>query len=321
MSIYKPTEDELRQLEEDRKNYPRDEGKDMVTDMITYVDLPGFILRVDYVNCGKCDVDYTYWHDQNSSIAAIYDFSPFAKEIRELLWNTHASKLKIIPDNTKIYSQQGYVKEEILSCNIEIINLIDWLENMREIDSTFPSILSLPEELVAHHKEKGKYIKTSQNKEMCKEGEDLEKLKQEEQKFLAIKFDDVTLDFLGLEPNLKEVLEQRFKEMQICIKNNAPLAAILMAGSLLEGILSLFLKKSRNLECSWSLAKLIDVSYDKGYLREDVKKFSDGLRNFRNYIHPEKQVKANFNPDMHTAKMCRQALCATITNLKKQKIV
>jgi hypothetical protein len=71
----------------------------------------------------------------------------------------------------------------------------------------------------------------------------------------------------------------------------------------------------------WTLANWIDVSYGLGYLREDVKKFSHALRDFRNYIHPREQVKRSFNPDMHTAKICSQTLYATIDDLSKRGLL
>jgi hypothetical protein len=58
-----------------------------------------------------------------------------------------------------------------------------------------------------------------------------------------------------------------------------------------------------------------------GYLREDVKKFSIGLRDFRNYIHPRQQVESGFNPDIHTAKICLQVLHATLSDLAKKDLI
>ena len=54
-----------------------------------------------------------------------------------------------------------------------------------------------------------------------------------------------------------------------------------------------------------------------GFLKEDVKKFSHALRDFRNYIHPYQQAASGFNPDIHTAKICWQVLKAAIFQLSK----
>ena len=47
-------------------------------------------------------------------------------------------------------------------------------------------------------------------------------------------------------------------------------------------------------------------------IKEDVKKFSHSLRDFRNYIHPFEQLCSRFIPDEHTAKICLQVFQAAI---------
>ena len=66
---------------------------------------------------------------------------------------------------------------------------------------------------------------------------------------------------------------------------------------------------------------MINVSYELGYIREDVKKFSQGVRDFRNYIHPHEQVKSKFYPDIHTAKICLQVLKATLADLLAKELL
>ncbi len=136
-----------------------------------------------------------------------------------------------------------------------------------------------------------------------------------------------------IDSNLQVVLKSRYVEAKKCI-DNSPLAAIMLCGSLLEGLLlgiaqkhpSQFNKSAiapKNKEnnkvkpfADWSLAQFIDVSHELGYIRLDVKNFNHELRNFRNYIHPYQQLKENFNPDHYTAKMCLTAIEATISQLK-----
>ncbi len=65
----------------------------------------------------------------------------------------------------------------------------------------------------------------------------------------------------------------------------------------------------------WAIAQLIDVVCEVGILMLDIKKFSHGLRNFRNYIHPYEQMVSSFTPDEHTAKACFQVLKAALASL------
>lgn len=132
-------------------------------------------------------------------------------------------------------------------------------------------------------------------------------------------------------PELITILENRFREAQLCLAYS-PIATIMLCGSLLEGLLlGLANKKPSDFNSSllspkdkkgktkpfkeWNLAQFIDVAHDLGILRLDVKNFGHPLRNFRNYIHPYRQIKEDFYPDRYTAEMCLLTVKATIHNL------
>jgi hypothetical protein len=65
----------------------------------------------------------------------------------------------------------------------------------------------------------------------------------------------------------------------------------------------------------WKLSEFIDVARDVGLLKPDVQKFSHGLRDFRNYIHPYAQMASEFKPDELTAKVCFQVLKAALADV------
>jgi hypothetical protein len=69
----------------------------------------------------------------------------------------------------------------------------------------------------------------------------------------------------------------------------------------------------------WSLSAFIDVAHDFGLLGLDVKKYGHALRDFRNFIHPYEQMRANFTPDTHTARIGMQVLLAAIADLGGQR--
>ena len=69
----------------------------------------------------------------------------------------------------------------------------------------------------------------------------------------------------------------------------------------------------------WSLAQFIDVACEIDLLKPDVKKFSHGLRDFRNYIHPYEQMVSRFTPDEHTAKLCFQVLKAALASVAGER--
>ena len=65
----------------------------------------------------------------------------------------------------------------------------------------------------------------------------------------------------------------------------------------------------------WTLNNFIDVASEVGLLKQDVKKFSHVVRDFRNYIHPYEQMSSRFFPDKQTALICFQVLKAAISQI------
>jgi hypothetical protein len=158
-----------------------------------------------------------------------------------------------------------------------------------------------------------------------------------EDDFLKKEFSEISLDKLGLDGVITDVLNIRFEEIKKCLTIKAPMSVIFLSGSSLEGILLGFALKypsefsssklaPKNKEGNikkfheWTLNSFIDVAHDLGLLKDDVKKFSHSLRDFRNYIHPYEQVSSKFNPDEHTAKICWNVLKAAIFQLTTNKI-
>lgn len=161
---------------------------------------------------------------------------------------------------------------------------------------------------------------------------------ESEADFLRHNFGQLSFDGLGFDSKFMAILDSRAIEASACIKSGAPLAAVFMCGSMLEGVL-LFVASKNPAEFNraaaspkqvgtdkaklfedWSLCDLINVAHEIGLIRLDVKKFSHALRDFRNYIHPNEQVKSDFHPDQLTAQICFQVLRAAIAGLKESRL-
>jgi hypothetical protein len=157
-----------------------------------------------------------------------------------------------------------------------------------------------------------------------------------EDDFLKKEFQEVSLDNLNLDFAITEIIKARFEEIEKSLKIDAPLSAVFLCGSSLEGILlglaSKFPREFNTANASpkdsegkvkqfqnWTLSNFIDVANEIGFLKEDVKKFSHSLRDFRNYIHPYEQMSSNFNPDKHTAKISWQVLKAAVFQISSKK--
>lgn len=150
--------------------------------------------------------------------------------------------------------------------------------------------------------------------------------------FLDREFAISNVSKLPVESQVAIIIEARLDEARKALNAGAHLSVIFLCGSALEGALlgaaqrtpEIFNKSPLSPKDSngkvrpfheWTLAQLIDTASDIGLIKLDVKKFSHGLRDFRNYIHPYQQMVSGFMPDEHTAKVCFQVLKAAIASL------
>jgi hypothetical protein len=108
---------------------------------------------------------------------------------------------------------------------------------------------------------------------------------------------------------MRGILERRWHECQKCLGAGADLAAIVMMGGLLEALFVaranklpnksvLFKMKSVPLDSKtkkpldlrdWTLGPYIDVGYEMEWIRKSGKEVAAVLRDYRNYVHPEKE--------------------------------
>ena len=149
--------------------------------------------------------------------------------------------------------------------------------------------------------------------------------------FLNKEFEMPDIQRLPVDFAVCEIIQDRVKEAQSCLSNGTYLSAIFQCGSVLEAVLlgaaqnepERFNRSSKSPKQNgkvkafqdWKLSEFIDVACDISLLKPDVQKFSHGLRDFRNYIHPYEQMASGFKPDEHTAKLCLQVLKAAMADV------
>lgn len=169
-------------------------------------------------------------------------------------------------------------------------------------------------------------------------GRPVKKVEEEvtEKAFLGKDFGEIYLNKVPMEGSVIPILEHRLLEAGNCFNCGAPLAMILLCGSILEGLLLGVAQRQPQkfnqaensprdksgkvkLFPEWSLAEFINVACTLGYLKLDVKKFSHALRYFRNYIHPYQQMASGFQPDKYTAEICLQVLKAAVASLSGER--
>jgi hypothetical protein len=125
--------------------------------------------------------------------------------------------------------------------------------------------------------------------------------------------DDLAPDFSPLAGNqdMRDVLTRRWHECNKCVKAEAHLAAIVMMGGLLE---ALFVARANKLPKKdplinaasapkdkqtgktlnyqdWMLDSYIKVGHELGWITDSAKQVADVLKEYRNYIHPAKELR------------------------------
>ncbi|NNE66218.1 MAG: hypothetical protein HKN33_06595 [Pyrinomonadaceae bacterium] len=135
-------------------------------------------------------------------------------------------------------------------------------------------------------------------------------------------------------PGLKTLVDNRWIEAQKCQHAGASLAAVIMMGSILEGLLlarssmdlpracrSSKAPKQKNGKVraiqDWNLSSLIDVAVDVGWIKSDRGKFSHALRESRNVVHPWVHVTQKAAFDEATCRTCWEVLTASVDDLLK----
>jgi len=143
------------------------------------------------------------------------------------------------------------------------------------------------------------------------------------------KLEEITFSSRLFDAEFVDILNNRISELQKAIKNEMPLSAILLIGSTLEGALFMVAMKyprkfntavsaPKNKEGkvfpfgAWTLNNLIEVAFELDILKRDVKDFSKVVRDFRNFIHPNEQVKQDFSPTMDTVEIASRVLKAAL---------
>lgn len=141
---------------------------------------------------------------------------------------------------------------------------------------------------------------------------------------------------LPVEQAIVPIVESRLDEARKALGAGAYLSVIMLCGSVLEAVLlgkaqqqpALFNSSKSSPKTDegkvkkfheWKLSDFINVATEVGVLKPDIQKFSHGLRDFRNYIHPYQQMTSGFTPDEHTAKVCFQVLKAALASVAGER--
>ncbi len=255
---------------------------------------------------------------------------------RDVYGNGFPSKWKYTEDKIRALNE----KPELDKCIKDVFAPVNFIGRFSELDALiadFNQYLRFDGWNVIRKGSEITFTKAT-SIDIDKEKEKENTINTTETDFLNARFTEISIESLPIDSSTLPYIKARISEIKTCLSAKAALSVIFLAGSTLEGVLLGLAQnnpamynqaksapkdnktgKIRQFH-EWTLSNLIDVSCEVGFLREDVKKFSHSLRDFRNYIHPFQQMSEHFSPDENTAKICFQVLEAALFQIsKKQK--
>ena len=135
---------------------------------------------------------------------------------------------------------------------------------------------------------------------------------------------DESPDFgpLVADSRMRGILEERWKECVACVQHGITLAGVIMMGGLLEGLLLARIHKEPDKSKvfsaiaaprdragkpkqlnEWGLKDFIDVAHELGWITVPIKDVGGVLRDYRNYVHPQKQYSHGISLSPDDARM------------------
>jgi hypothetical protein len=155
--------------------------------------------------------------------------------------------------------------------------------------------------------------------------------------FAAPVTDDLAPDFSPLAGNqqMRDILTRRWNECAKCVKADAHLAAIVMMGGLLE---ALFVARANKMPDKtpltsatnapkdkatgkttnyqeWMLDSYIKVGFELNWITESAKDVADKLKEYRNFVHPAKELRYGVTLGLNDSSMFWQVTKALARQL------
>jgi hypothetical protein len=148
--------------------------------------------------------------------------------------------------------------------------------------------------------------------------------------------DDIAPDFSPLAGNqqMRDILSRRWNECAKCVSADAHLAGIVMMGGLLE---ALFVSRANKMPDKtplvsatnaprdktgkivnyqeWMLDSYIKVGFELGWITESAKDIADKLKEYRNFVHPAKELRYGVTLGLNDSSMFWQVTKALARQL------
>jgi hypothetical protein len=121
------------------------------------------------------------------------------------------------------------------------------------------------------------------------------------------------------DPEFGRQLQSRLDEASACWKSGAFTAAIIMLGSILEGVLYdvALARHTQGKPPTDHLETLINLAGKNGWIATDIVGYAHVLRDHRNLVHPKKQFTQRYSPEDDTVLIAWNVVVAALNDLGK----
>lgn len=120
-------------------------------------------------------------------------------------------------------------------------------------------------------------------------------------------------DFIS-DQGFRDILERDFEELNRCVENSCTKSVLLLSGSIIEAILTDYFinfpteEMNKKKVLGMDLYSLIDKANEVNLISQSTKELSTVIKNYRNLIHPGREIRKNQSFDKDTGDVAKSVL-------------
>jgi hypothetical protein len=132
----------------------------------------------------------------------------------------------------------------------------------------------------------------------------------------------MTFDFINDE-KFREILERDFEELNKCLEIKSSKSVLILSGSIIETILTDYFVNfpvdgfSEKKVLGMDLFPLIELAKEHGLISQSTKELSTVIKNYRNLIHPGREIRKNERFDFDTAVVAKSLLNIILKEIRE----
>lgn len=133
---------------------------------------------------------------------------------------------------------------------------------------------------------------------------------------------NINFDFIK-DDKFRNILERDYNELAICIKSNADKSVLILCGSIIEALLIEYfttfpLESVTNQQIlKKGLYDLISLAEEESLIKKSTKDLSTVIKDYRNLIHPGREVRKKQSFDSDTAQVAKSLLNIIIKEIRE----